>query len=437
MTPVTLAVVALLVATEAFFTGLSLVNLRYGARTLRAESAWVAEEFGLDDPERVIDYQAAKSRLGLARRWTTLAVVLAVLLSGVPAAAVGTVEGLGLASLVGAGLAPVAEGVALLLGAVVGLTVVSWPFDAVDTFVVEERFGFNNATPGLWLRDRLVSLVVTLVVGGLVLSVVVLATVELPTLWPVAAWATYLVVSLAALVVYPRVVAPLFNDFEPVEGDLREAVEAVFDRAGFDCEQVYEMDASRRSAHANAYFVGFGRTKRVVLFDTLVDQHPAAEVQAVLAHELAHWKRGHVWRSLAAGALQVGVLLAVAGWLVDRSALYAAVGVPEAPAVGLALAALVVAPLSRVAAPLSNRLSLAHEREADDFAAEVESPDALADALERLVEENLSNPFPHPWYAAFHYTHPPVPERVRRLRGRDGEGGGGTEGDSGPGVAAG
>jgi STE24 endopeptidase len=228
------------------------------------------------------------------------------------------------------------------------------------------------------------------------------------------------------------VIAPLFNDFTPVEGDLRAAVEAVFEKAGFVCDQVYEMDASRRSSHANAYFVGFGQSKRVVLFDTLVEQHPVEEVQAVLAHELAHWKRSHIWRQFAAGAVQVGILLAVAGWLVDQAWLYEAVGVTT-PAVGLAIAGLWVWPLSRLSAPLSNRLSLAHEREADDFAADVFSPEPLAAALARLVGENLSNPFPHPLYATFHYTHPPVPERMRRLRsGEAGEGDGDGDVSAGP-----
>jgi STE24 endopeptidase len=416
----TLVLAGVLVATEGFFTLLSVLNLRHGAETLRAEAEWVREEFGVDDPDEVVAYQRAGTRLSIARRWTLLAVLLAVLLSGVAGPAVRTVQA-------AIPFGPVVEGTVLLVAAGLGLGVVGLPFDAVSTFRIEERFGFNNQTPALWVRDKLVGLVVSTIIGAVALAVVLTALTRLPTLWPAAALVAYLAFSLLMLVVYPRVIAPLFNDFVPVEGDLREAVEGVFDRAGFECDQVYEMDASRRSSHANAYFVGFGETKRVVLFDTLVEQHPIEEVQAVLAHELAHWKRAHIWRQFAAGAVQVGVLLAVAGVLVDQPWLYAPVGV-ESPAVGLALAGLWVWPLSRLSAPLSNRLSLAHEREADDFAAEVFAPAPLASALARLAGENLSNPFPHPLYAAFHYTHPPVPERIRRLRG------GGTDGSGDAGV---
>jgi STE24 endopeptidase len=443
MTPVAFAIAGLLVATEAFFTLLSVLNVRHGAATLSAEADWVAAELDVEDPDAVVAYQRAKTRLGIVRRWTVLVAVLVALLAGPVEWAVGIVQS--------TGLGPVAGGLAFLLGASVVGNVLSWPFDLYDTFRIEERFGFNNQTPALWVRDRLVGLVVTLAIGGVVGGVILLAVVSLPTLWPLAGWGVYVGFSLLFMIVYPRVIAPLFNDFVPVDDALREAVDAVFERAGFRTDEVYEMDASRRSSHANAYFVGFGEAKRVVLFDTLVEQHPVEEVQAVLAHELAHWKRAHIWKQLGAGAVQMGAVFALLGWLVDQGWLYAAFGLPETPYVGLLLAALVVWPLGRLSAPLSNRLSLAHEREADDFAAEIEGPDALAEALLRLTGENLSNPFPHPWYAAFHYTHPPVPERVRRLRSKGtatsgagaggSEGAGGTDGRSGAddpeGVAAG
>ncbi|ERH05571.1 MAG: Zn-dependent protease [Halonotius sp. J07HN4] len=254
-----------------------------------------------------------------------------------------------------------------------------------------------------------------------VLGGAVLAFIEwLPTLWPAAAWGLFVAFSLGMQILYPRLIAPLFNDFDPVDaGEVREAVEDVFERAGFETSDIYTMDASRRSSHLNAYFVGFGRTKRVVLFDTLVEKMALPELQSVLAHELAHWKEAHIWKQFAASAVQMGIVFAVLGWLVDFEPLYVAFGIPvTATYAGLLLAGLIVGPLLQSTAPLSNKLSLAHEREADDYAAEIMNPDPMIDALGQLAGENLANPFPHPWYATFHYSHPPIPERIRRLQKR-------------------
>jgi STE24 endopeptidase len=300
----------------------------------------------------------------------------------------------------------------------------SIPFDVVDTFVVEEIFDFNRQRPGLFVRDAAVSLVVTLaftaVLGGAVLAFIG----AFPTLWWVAAWALFVGFSLAMLVIYPRVIAPLFNDFEPVDsGDLYQAVMDVFDRAGFSCSQIYVMDASRRSAHSNAYFIGFGRTKRVVLFDTLVEQMDLEEIESVLAHELAHWKNAHIWKQTAASAIRVGVVLLVFSLLLDQPWLYTMFGVPTGTEyAGLLLAGLWIYPINRLTAPLENKLSLKHEREADAFAVGVMNDgQPMIDALARLVSENLSNPFPHPLYATFHYTHPPVPDRIRYIQQQAGD----------------
>jgi len=314
------------------------------------------------------------------------------------------------------------------------LQAVAWPFDVVNTFVVEEIFGFNEQSPRLWVRDALLQVVISAVLVGVAAVALLWVVGRFPDLWAAGGAVLFLGFSLVMQVVYPRVIAPLFNDFDPIEsGDLREAVEDVFDRAGFTCEQVYEMDASRRSSHSNAYFIGFGRTKRVVLFDTLVEQMALDEVESVLAHELAHWKRNHVWKLLATGTVQVGVVLAVAQVLMSTGWLYGMFGVPRTTYAGLALALLWVLPLNQLTAPLTNRLSLAYEREADSFAVDVMGEDeALTGALANLVSENLSNPFPHPWYATFHYTHPPVPDRIRYIEELAGSG----SGDGGDEAAA-
>ena len=410
-----LVLVGLLSGVQAVETVLDGLNLRYGASAVRDAEAWVRDALGVDDPEEMLSYQRSKTILSGVQSWLGIVALLAVVVSGL----YGDIA----AALSATGLPGVAQGIVLLAGAVLAGRILSAPFDAYETFVVEERFGFNNRTVTLWLRDLAVGTVVAIAFGGLVAGAVLLAVAALPTVWPVVGWAVVVGFSLLMMIVYPRVIAPLFNDFEPInDGDLRAAVEDVFERAGFECEQVYEMDASRRSSHSNAYFVGFGRAKRVVLFDTLVDQMDREAIQAVLAHELAHWKKAHIWKQVVASAIQMAVVFAFLWWVTTSAWVYAAFGLPGETYAALGIGLLYATPVLSLTAPLTNRLSLAHEREADDFAAEtMGGATAMTRALETLAGENLSNPFPHPAYAAFNLTHPPIPERIRRLREQYGE----------------
>ncbi|WP_415382985.1 M48 family metallopeptidase [Halosimplex sp. TS25] len=448
------AFLALLVGTEAFFTWLAALNVRYGADAVREadrqeasdrasgdsaerssadrssgrspreetanrEAAWFHDRLDVDDTDELLGYQRATTGASQLEAWAGLGLVLLVLYSGLLVDAVAAVESLGLGT--------VPSGVVFFLGVVLALQLSSVPFDLFDTFVVEEIFGFNEQSPRLWARDQVVGLALSLVISGLLAAAVMWVVDSFPGLWWVGAWALFVAFSLAMMVIYPRVIAPLFNDFEPVEsGDLHDAVTEVFDRAGFSCSQIYVMDASRRSGHSNAYFVGFGATKRVVLFDTLVEQMETDELQSVLAHELAHWKKAHIWKRVGSSAVRMGVVFFVAYQLVTGPWLYEMFGLASGTGrpvyAGLFLAALVVYPLNRLTAPLENRLSLAHEREADAFAVEVMGDgEPMVDALCRLAGENLSNPFPHPLYETFHYTHPPIPDRVRNIRRQAGD----------------
>ncbi|MDL0135593.1 M48 family metallopeptidase [Halobacterium sp. MBLA0001] len=404
---------ALVAGTTLLFASLAALNVRYAERTVRERNAWLATHIGVDDPGELLAYHRLGTAVSQLRSVVLAGAVLGVLYTGAFGAAVAFVY-----DTVGS---DVLAGVALLVGATVAMQVARVPFDAVETFGVESAFGFNEQSPALFARDALLSAglagVFVAVLGGAVL----VAVAALPEWWFVAATGIVGVFLLATQVLVPRVVMPLFYDFDPVdEGGLRDAIEDVFDRAGFACEQVYVMNASSRSGHSNAFFTGFGATKRVVLFDTLIDQMGETELQAVLAHELAHWKNGHIWQTIGAATLQAGVVLFVASRLLDAGWLYGMFGVPEQPAAGLLLAGVWLQPLSRLTAPLQNKLWLANEREADAFAVDVMGDgEPLADALGALTSQNLGNPFPHPYYEAFHYQHPPVPERIRYLTAAD------------------
>jgi len=407
-----LAFVAILVGTQAFFTALSVLNVRHADRLVDRKTAWLDDVLGVDDPTELSDYHRLTSAFSELQSWIGLGVLLVVLYAGGLKWAVGL--------LASTGLSTVSQGILFFAGLVVAAQLFSLLFSIVSTFGIEEIFDFNQQTPSLFVRDTLLTLVISLgftaVLGGAVLA----AVNALPTLWPVAAWLLFVAFSLVMQILYPRVIAPLFNEFEPVDsGELREVVEDVFERAGFSTSDIYTMDASRRSSQLNAYFIGFGRTKRVVLFDTLVDSMAIPELQGVLAHELAHWKEAHIWKQFASSAVRMGIVFGLLGVLVDFGPLYTAFGIPEtATYAGLLLAVLIVGPILQFTAPLTNKLSLKHEREADSFAADVMGPQPMVDALARLATENLANPFPHPWYATFHHSHPPIPERIRLLQER-------------------
>jgi STE24 endopeptidase len=403
--------VGLLVGTTALATGLSILNVRHGRREMRENEGWLESSLGIEDAGTVIDYERATTGLGLLQSWVLLAALLGLLYTGVLTDAVTL--------LVESGLHPVVQGVAFFLGLIAAQRVTSAPFDLYSTFVIDEQFDFNETTPWLWLRDFVVGLVVAAVLAGALVGVLLALIEFLPTLsWVVGGWLVVVGFMLLSQILYPRVIAPLFNDFKPVEqGDLREGVESVFERAGFEVSEIYTMDASRRSSRLNAYFVGFGRAKRVVLFDTLIEKLERPQIESVLAHELAHWKKGHIWKLIGASAIQVGVVLAALGYLVSTEWVYDLFALPaEASYAGLFVSLLFVFPVLELSSPIVNRLSLAHEREADAFAVEVMGEgEPMVEALATLARENLANPFPHPWYAAFNHSHPPVPERMRYI----------------------
>ena len=400
----------LLLGTEAFFTILSALNLRHQERTVNAERDWVIDELGIDDPDEALAYERISTGVSLLGSWMSVLAVIGLLFSGLFDSFVDLVVTLD-STLLEAGV--------FFASFVVASQLFSVPFDLVNTFVVEEAFGFNNQTLGLWVRDTVVSTVIGAVIVVPIGVAIVWFTTTVP-LWPVAAWALVVGFLVAFMVLKPRVIDPLFYDFEPLgDGPLREAVDDVFETAGYRTQQVYEMNASKRSGHSNAYFVGFGPAKRVVLFDTLIEGMDPEAVKAVLAHELAHWREGHIWKFIALAAIRFGVIFAVLGALVETGLVYDVFALPETPYVALTIGLLVIAPLNRLTSPVENYVSLGYERDADAYAVEIVGGEPMARALAGLAADNLSVPFPHPWYETFHYNHPPIPERIRRVRELD------------------
>lgn len=402
--------IAVLVGTQGFFTWLAVRNVRYSANKIERESAWLAEALDVEAPGEIVDYTRIKTALAHLKSWIGLAFLLGFLYSGLFTEAVLVIESFE--------IGPIAGGILFFAGLTALLQIYGLPFDAVDTFAVEELFDFNTQTAGLWVRDAVLGLALGVALTAIVAGVILAIIAYVPTWWWLLGTVFFVLFALVMQVLYPRLIAPLFNDFERIEsGTVREAVEDVFDRAGFRCEELYTMDASRRSRHVNAYFVGFGRTKRVVLFDTLLDRMDIPEVQSVLAHELAHWRHRHVWKRMGVASVRIAAVLFVLWYALRGPWFYEMFALPAAATyAALFVGMLFILPLIQWTAPIENRVSLAHEREADRFAVEVMGEgEPMADALARLGRENLANPFPHPTYATFHHTHPPIPERIRHI----------------------
>ena len=303
-----------------------------------------------------------------------------------------------------------------LIGAVLDL-----PFEAYSTFRIEQRFGFNRMTWKLYLADMLKGAVLGVAIGLPIAALILWIMGAAGSLWWLWAWGAWMAFNLLILVFYPTLIAPLFNKFEPLADEsLKSRVQALMARCGFAAKGLFVMDGSRRSAHANAYFTGFGAAKRVVFFDTLLNKLSPGEVEAVLAHELGHFKHKHVTKRIVAMfALSLGGF-ALLGWLSGHAWFYTALGVQPsmaAPndALALLLFLLVTPVFGFFVSPLFAQLSRKHEFEADAYACRQASGSDLAAALLKLHEDNASTLTPDPLYVRFYYSHPPASERLAAL----------------------
>ena len=298
---------------------------------------------------------------------------------------------------------------------------VELPLEWYGTFRIEQRFGFNRMTLRTWLVDLVKGALVGALVGLPLAALVLWIMSASGGLWWLWAWLAWVGFNLALLVIYPTLIAPLFNKFEPLADDaLRERVQALMQRCGFAAKGLFVMDGSRRTAHANAYFTGLGSSKRVVFFDTLLSRLTPGEVEAVLAHELGHFRHRHVWqRMLVIFAFSL-LGLALLGWLAQQPAFYLGLGVsptPGAPpdALALLLFMLALPPFLFFAAPLAAQLSRRHEFQADAYACAQADGRELASALLKLHEDNAATLTPDPLYVRFYYSHPPAAERLAAL----------------------
>jgi STE24 endopeptidase len=363
----------------------------------------------LEAHRKAADYTLAKSKAGSIELLITTIILLIWTLGG----------GLDLLNQYWRGLSlhPLWTGVGFMLSVIIISSLLDIPTSLYRTFVLEEKFGFNKTTAKVFWSDMAKNFFLTLAIGTPMLALILWLMANAGALWWFYVWLTWLVFSVFMMWFYPAFIAPLFNKFRPLENlDLRSRIEDLLKRNGFASQGIFVMDGSARSTHGNAYFTGMGSNKRIVFFDTLINDLTHEEIEAVLAHELGHFKLNHIKKRISIMALLFLAGFWLLGWLMDERWFYAGLGVETASTyMALTLFMMVIPVFTFFMQPLFSWYSRLHEFEADDFAAAQAHASALIHALVKLYRENANTLTPDPLYSAFHDSHPPAPIRIKHL----------------------
>jgi STE24 endopeptidase len=405
----------LFLAALALATGTRLWLTARQSRYVSAHRDAVPESFAGAIPlaahQKAADYTVAKTRLAMVDACISVALVLALTYGGV----------LQWLSDAWARVAPpfgIAHGVLLIVSVVLLLSLLELPLTVYRTFVVEARFGFNRMTLRLFLIDLVKQALISAALGIPLITLVLWLMAKMGELWWIWVWLAWAAFNLLVLLIYPTFIAPLFNKFSPLEdAGLARRIEQLLARCGFRSSGLYVMDGSKRSSHGNAYFTGFGAAKRIVFFDTLLARLAPGEVEAVLAHELGHFKRHHVWKRVVVLFAGSFALLWVLGQLIAEPWFYTGLNVStQSTATALLLFVLVIPVFTFFLQPLMALHSRKHEFEADAYAASHANAAELEQALVKLYQDNASTLTPDPLHSAFYDSHPPAATRIARLR---------------------
>jgi STE24 endopeptidase len=403
------------VAALAWRTWLGMRQARHVALHRDLVPADFAGVIPLESHRKAADYTLDKQRLATLETWVIDGVVLFALTLG---GGVALVDGLA-ERLFGDGYV---RGLATVFGVMVLSFLATLPFDVYRTFVVEARHGFNRMTARLFVLDMVKAAVLAMLLGTPLLLVIFWFVQTTGPWWWLYTWFAWIAFTLVIVTVFPRWIAPLFNRFTPLEeGELRSRIEALIARCGFRADGLFVMDGSKRSSHGNAYFTGFGTNKRIVFFDTLMERLTPSEIEAVLAHELGHFARGHIPRLLMVRFALALLLLAILGWLYQEPAFYQALHL-SGPHIGAALAgfALVIPVFTFPFQPLASLMARRQEFEADAFAASHACAADLVSALAKLYRDNAATLTPDPLHSLVYDSHPPAALRIEHLnRGRE------------------
>ena len=402
--------ICFLAASFAVQLWLSLRHSGHIGRHRRAVPEAFADQVPLADHQKAADYSIAKGRIGrIELAWGTL-LLLAWTLGG----------GLELLDNFWRTMdwSPEWTGASVFFTLMLFSGFFDLPFDIYRTFILEDRFGFNRTTVKTWLSDKIKGIVLMLILGLPLLWVVLTLMENAGENWWFYVWLVWSGFMLLMMWAFPTFIAPLFNKFSPLEDEtLRDRIEKLLERCGFSSNGLFVMDGSKRSSHGNAYFTGFGSNKRIVFFDTLLDSLDENQVEAVLAHELGHFKHRHVQIRIVVSILSTLAALAVLGWLMQQSDFYTGLGVTTPSTYMALLLFMMVSPVFLFFLnPISSALSRRHEFQADDYAAQQSDANALVQALVTMYRDNASTLTPDPLHSAFYDSHPPAPIRVAHLQ---------------------
>jgi STE24 endopeptidase len=382
-------------------------------RHIRAHDAQVpaafADRISLPDHQRAANYSCSKLRIGrVMLAWETLWLLLWTIGGG-----------LNLIDQWWAGFSnsPLLTGIAVVFSVTLISSLLDLPFSLYHTFVIEERFGFNKTTLATWAVDLLKTALLVVLLGVPLVAAILWLMNQAGTYWWIYAWLLWMGFSLIMIWAYPAFIAPLFNKFSQLQDvDLKARIEALLSRCGFQSRGVFVVDGSRRSAHGNAYFTGFGKNKRIVFYDTLLDSLSTDEVEAVLAHELGHFKRKHIVKSLLLSSVISAIGFAILAWLMRSDWFYAALGVQTASTHAALLLFMMIMPaFTYFIGPVFSALSRKHEFEADEFAHSNSDYRALISALVNMYRDNASTLTPDPLHSMFYDSHPPASIRINHL----------------------
>jgi STE24 endopeptidase len=393
-----------------FLQRLNMNNLKTHGRVMPPVFAGEMNEATLN---KMVDYTYDNSRLGTKEDLLEDTVELAMLFFLVPLMT-GWLVGLHIHIIF---QTLIFFGVLAAIGGITGL-----PFTLYHTFVLEKKYGFSTITWKIWITDLVKSLIVSAILMGIIISVFMAFVSYLPKSWWFWAWVFFTLFEIILLWLYPVLIAPLFNKYEPIKDELlKERITTLLDKAGLKAKGIYQVDAGKRSKHTNAYFTGIGKTKRIVLYDTLLASHSPEEIIAVLAHEIGHWKKKHIVKQLIFMTGTSLVLLYLVYLVVGFPILYNAFRISATPVyVGLFLVSLYLGAIRFFLSPVGAAVIRRYEREADGMAFELTgTSQPMVKALKRLAKDNLSNLYPHPLYAWFYYSHPPLIERIKYLQAMD------------------
>ena len=413
MNTILIAFIALLILKYATSTLLDVLNLGYVKRQSEAVPQGFSDFIDLPTYQKSIEYTEAKTRFGLVSNFYDSIVLAVVVLSGLLPwlyASLSVTFGFGIW---GQAL------VLFLIAVILGLP--GMPFEWWSTFRIEERFGFNKSTQKLWIVDKVKGFVLGFGIGYPLLALLIFLVTSAGDLWWVWGFTVFFLFQLVMVVAYPMFIMPLFNKMEPMAaGELKDRLFALAERTGFKAQTILVIDGSKRSGHSNAFFAGFGRFRRIVLYDTLIEQMSHEELEAVLAHEIGHYKKGHIPKMITLSGVMTFAMFALLGWMAGGTWLAEAFHFSAAAAEQFVPVLLLFMLLSGLLtfwlSPFSSLWSRKHEYEADAFARDaMDSSEPLIRALRKLHKENLSNLTPHPVYSRFYYSHPTLLERESSL----------------------